>query len=228
MNATQSGFWRIPHTLDQNGVEQLTSALEHYQANPDRYSEPLHFQYEPGGKRVRKMRELHKLDFETWSILWRSEQVQGFLHRHVDEPLTLVFCAAFLKPAAIGSRTPFHQDQALWERWLPGAFSCWFALDDADPDNGCLNFCAGSHLGGVLAHKAPPDTDHPEVLPEILERFSKEPAPLRAGSAVAWDRLTVHGSEINTSGRPRRGVVIVFAPLRLVDPQTPCVYRPAS
>jgi len=222
------GYWLIPSAIDRSELADLTAALDRYEAAPERYADPLQFQYEPDGRRVRKMRELHLLDGETWSVLWRNGAVQHFLSRHVDEPLTLVFCAAFLKPGAIGTRTPFHQDQALWERWMPQAFSCWFALDNADVDNGCLTFCPGSHLRGVLEHAPPPDTDHPEVVPEVLEQFEREVVPLTAGSAVAWDRLTVHGSGVNTSRRPRRGVVIVFAPTRLFDQPRTTVFAPTG
>lgn len=221
-----TAFWPITDAIGPDDIAGLTAALAHYEANPDRFAEPLQFQYEPGGGRVRKMRELHKVDRDTWSVLWDCARVQDFLRERADEPLTVVFCAAFLKPEGIGTRTPFHQDQALWERWMPGAFSCWFALDDAGVDNGCLSFCPGSHLHGLLEHAPPADTDHPEVVPEALAQFSQDPVPLPAGSAVAWDRFTVHGSPSNTSGSPRRGVVAVFAPTHLFDPAPPVAYAP--
>lgn len=135
--------------------------------------------------------------------------------------MAVTFCAAFLKPSEVGSRVPFHQDQALWAKDLPGAFSCWTALDRADEDNGCLVLSPGSHQQGVLPHEEPPGGGHPEVRGDVLATLPRRAFPLDPGAAVAWDRLVVHGSAENRSARPRRAVVTVFAPRRLVGKDFP-------
>ena len=221
------GLWPVGRVLDDAGVEGLVAALERYAADASLWEAPLEFQYEPHGGGVRKMRCLAVADPDTWSRLWRNEPTQALLAARCTEPFGVVFSAAFLKPPG-GSRTPFHQDQALWSRPLPGAFSCWTALDGADDQNGCLQLCPGSHRLGALAHVTPPDTSHPEVAPEALAGLRRRHVPLPPGHAVAWDRFTVHGSGANTSGRPRRGVVVVVAPMRLLDPTVPVAYDPDS
>jgi ectoine hydroxylase-related dioxygenase (phytanoyl-CoA dioxygenase family) len=53
--------------------------------------------------------------------------------------------------------------------------------------------------------------------------------PLATGDAVGWHRYTVHGSGENRSSRSRKGVVVVFAPARLLDPmQDPIVWHPSA
>lgn len=163
---------------------------------------------------------------EPWSLLWLNSPVQAFLSENFDQELRVAFCAAFLKPAEIGTRTPYHQDQALWSRQLPGAVSCWVALDRADEENGCLIFCPGSQHGGEVAHEEPPGGGHPEVVSRVLDSSPKEPVPLDPGSGVIWDRYTVHGSAENHSKRPRRAVVTVFAPSSLLPEEDPLVWSP--
>lgn len=222
------GFWRVRNVLTPAEVDLLRQRLAHYEENPEQYATPLEFEYEPGAEAVRKMRRLPWVDLEPWSRLWENDSVQELLRgRFGAERVGVAYCAAFLKPAAIGTRTPFHQDQALWTRTLPGAISCWTALDRADERNGCLIMCAGSHVNGVLQHDEPPGGGHPEVTRSILETLPKEPVPLEPGEAVAWDRLVVHGSAENASSRPRRGVVTVYAPARLLAEDDPVARAPA-
>lgn len=221
------GWLWLNGVLDEESIAVLTDRLRHYEEHPQKYREALEFQQEGDDGPVRKMRQLHLVETDVWSVLWTNDAVQGLLEKHADEPMAVVFCAAFLKPSEVGSRVPFHQDQALWSRELPGAFSCWVALDDADEDNGCLVLSEGSHLKGVLPHEEPAGGGHPEVQADILADLPKEPSPLAPGDAVVWDRLVVHGSPENRSARSRRGVVAVYAPQRLRDEGFP-VAGPAS
>jgi len=66
--------------------------------------------------------------------------------------LRLLFLSCFAKPARHGTATPWHQDQGLWGFWMPNALSCWLAIDECTPENGCLEFIPGSHLEGMAEH----------------------------------------------------------------------------
>ena len=50
--------------------------------------------------------------------------------------------------------TPWHQDESYWLD-LPDkrALSFWFPMEDANIDNGCMWFVAGSHKEGLRAHR---------------------------------------------------------------------------
>jgi hypothetical protein len=63
------------------------------------------------------------------------------------DDLRLMFLSCFAKPAGHGTETPWHQDQGLWSIWNPAATSCWVAIDECTPENGCLRFLRGSHRG---------------------------------------------------------------------------------
>jgi hypothetical protein len=225
-SALPGGWSKLSNVLDESKIVALSERLDHYEDHPERFEDALQFEREDGGQ-VRKMRQLHLIETDFWSALWSNAEVQQFLSKHAQEPMAVAFCAAFLKPSGLGSRVPFHQDQALWSKDLPGAFSCWVALDHADEDNGCLILGRDSHRAGVLPHEEPPGGGHPEVSADVLRRQHLEPVPLETGQAAVWDRLVVHGSRQNTSQRPRRGVVTVYAPQRLLGPEAPFAGPPA-
>jgi hypothetical protein len=227
MERPTTGIWQLRSVVGPRQRDQLLDRLEYYEEHAERYAEDLEFEREDGDGRVRKMRRLPWVDPDPWAALWRNDAVQHWLGELFDEPVGVAYCAAFLKPQAIGSRTPYHQDQALWRRTLEGAVSCWVALDDADETNGCLVFSPGSQARGELPHEEPPGGGHPEVAETVLDGLPREAYPLRAGDAVAWDRYVVHGSEENRSDRPRRAVVAVYAPAAALAEGDPRAWEPA-
>lgn len=75
------------------------------------------------------------------------------------------------------------------------------ALVDMHPDNGCLQIVPGSNNSGVLDWENAGDgDDHRKVRDNFEEVF---PLRMRAGDAVAFTRLTVHGSGPNSTKDPR-------------------------
>jgi ectoine hydroxylase-related dioxygenase (phytanoyl-CoA dioxygenase family) len=77
------------------------------------------------------------------------------------------------------------------------------ALDDIGEDNGPLLFIPGArdHLG------LPPDG----TLPPWLDPATAVPATMRAGSVLLFGPYSVHGSQPNTSTRPRRTFINGYA-----------------
>lgn len=122
-----------------------------------------------------------------------------------DSSLYMPFTA--VKSGGGGGRFAFHQDNQ-YTRFVDGlgGINLWFALCDMTPENGCLQMCPRSHLRGTL------DAD---VEADGHRRTKIEPQdflPLRmhAGDAVAFTRLTVHGSGENLTNRPRVAYAVQF------------------
>lgn len=223
------GYEVLENALSIETVDALLNRLDYYESNPELFERELEFQYDTknGEKKVKKMRGLHLVDPEYWSPLWKNDRIQAFLKNNFKEEIKVAFCAAFMKPKGIGTRIPYHQDQALWAKEYPNAVSCWYALDEATSENGCLIFSEGSHLEGLLTHEQAPDLDHLEVKKEILDKYPRKEIPLKPGNAVVWDRFLIHGSNVNQSSKPRRGVVVVFAPGHLLSSKHPIAWTPS-
>lgn len=95
----------------------------------------------------------------------------------------------------------FHQDNNYTQhRPALGSLNIWVALTDMSVENGCLRMQAGSHTKGVLAWADAGDGVHRKL---AIEPEDVTPLCMKAGDAVAFTRLTVHGSGPNLSDQPR-------------------------
>jgi hypothetical protein len=171
----------------------------------------LQAQYDAPGV-PRKLRRIFWADPSFWASWIHRSGLRDAVLTLVGSSPALVFHAAFLKPAGVGGRVGFHQDQALWEATLPGAYSFWMPLEAADSANGGIVVCPGSHREGLVPHV--PDADHPWHDVVDLKTAGIVPVPVASepGDVVVWDRFLVHGSDANRSERSRRAMVLVFVP----------------
>ncbi|NJB85618.1 ectoine hydroxylase-related dioxygenase (phytanoyl-CoA dioxygenase family) [Lewinella marina] len=123
----------------------------------------------------------------------------------------------FCKPARHGGVVAWHQDYSYWTRTGPiQHLTCWTALDDATPENGCLQYVPGSHRWKLL-DKTTLANDmeglYAQLDAEQRRAFDQRVAvELPAGYATFHHPLLVHGSYHNRSERARRAFVLnVFA-----------------
>lgn len=107
-----------------------------------------------------------------------------------------------------GGRFHFHQDNQYTTFEGPG-INFWFALVDVAPENGALQIVPRSHLEGTT-FEGVPSGDGDEYLKIDWEPEYFLPLRLRAGDAVAFNRLTIHGSCANTTDRPRVAYGVQF------------------
>lgn len=120
--------------------------------------------------------------------------------------------------------SPWHQDWAYWQG--SHKISIWIPLADATPENGCLMLVPGSHRQ-VFEHDQIKDAGTKGGFGNRLDLVSlglpHEPVtvPLKAGSAVLFHDLTLHASLPNTSGEPRRAVIVTYRNLAEEDLEYP-------
>jgi len=112
-----------------------------------------------------------------------------------------------VKTGGGGGRFAFHQDNQ-YTRFVDGmlGINIWIALVPMTPENGCLQICPRSHLRGTLDADAESD-GHRKVKIEPQDFL---PLRMRPGDAVAFTRLTVHGSGQNDTNHPRVGYGVQF------------------
>ncbi len=122
----------------------------------------------------------------------------------------------FAKPAGNGKRTPWHQDGEYWPIRPLATCTVWIAVDAATPENGCLRVMKGSHKDRRLRRhrtvKASDVTLTQELQPDEYDESQAVDLELAAGQVSLHDVFLLHGSEANTSDRPRRGMTLRFMP----------------
>jgi non-heme Fe2+,alpha-ketoglutarate-dependent halogenase len=120
----------------------------------------------------------------------------------------------FCKMPGDGKAVAWHQDASYWPLSPSKAATVWLAIDDADVENACMNFIAGSHHHGHMTFRPSTPDDH-NVLNQTIENpeqyGEKVHDCLRAGEASIHSDLLLHGSEANTSNRRRCGLTLRYA-----------------
>ncbi|MGH6697281.1 phytanoyl-CoA dioxygenase family protein [Sphingopyxis sp.] len=116
----------------------------------------------------------------------------------------------FIKPPEKGSPFPMHQDFPYFPHRDHSMIAVILHFDDAPEEKGCLCVYPGSHKLGPLPSEG---TDHHVS----TERYPIEGAtalPAKAGDALFFHYLTIHGSGVNRSNEPRTTLLI-----QLRDPE---------
>lgn len=128
------------------------------------------------------------------------------------QDLRRIYLFSFCNPPQLGDGAPWHQDQGLWSQWMPGSVTCWVALSEVTPENGCLRFVPGSHEDGVVPH-VPAEESHPHLPDSVIDEDAVEYAVMEPGDAVLFDPLVYHRSSPNeTTDQRRLSSAAVYTP----------------
>jgi ectoine hydroxylase-related dioxygenase (phytanoyl-CoA dioxygenase family) len=119
---------------------------------------------------------------------------------------------AILKPALYGAPTPWHQDEAYWgSDFEYNALSVWMPLQEADLENGCMQFIPGSHLWEVQPHHCIDNDPRIHGLEiDTVDSSRAEACPLPPGGATFHLSRTLHYTAPNRSAQPRRAYILTF------------------
>ncbi len=119
----------------------------------------------------------------------------------------------FCKMPGDGKRVGWHQDASYWPLTPSKAVTCWLAIDDADTQNACMRFLAGSHHHGHLTWRKSTPEEH-NTLDQSVEDAEQYGTPvnnvLHAGECSLHTDLLLHGSEANESNRRRCGLTLRY------------------
>jgi non-heme Fe2+,alpha-ketoglutarate-dependent halogenase len=107
----------------------------------------------------------------------------------------------------------WHQDASFWPLTPSKTVTVWLAIDDADRENACMKFIAGSHHLGHLTYRLSEDDDN-SVLNQTVENPEQYGEviydELKAGEISLHSDLLLHGSEANRSERRRCGLTLRY------------------
>lgn len=120
----------------------------------------------------------------------------------------------FCKMPGDGRQVAWHQDASYWPLTPSKAVTCWLAIDDADVENACMRFVAGSHHFGAMTFR-PSDPKEHNVLNQTIDNVEQYghfvDDILKAGEVSFHSDLLLHGSEANQSRRRRCGLTLRYA-----------------
>lgn len=101
----------------------------------------------------------------------------------------------------------WHQDNGYTYVDPQAYLTCWIAITDATPDNGCVTVVPRVHRDGTLAHNSTP------IGEECWGDWSVAvEVPVRAGSVVVFSSLTPHATKLNRTEMVRKAYIVQYIP----------------
>ena len=101
----------------------------------------------------------------------------------------------------------WHQDNGYTYVDPQAYLTCWIAITDATPENGCIAVMPGAHRQGTLAH------EHTAVGEECWGDWARAvEVPVTAGSVVVFSSLTPHATKRNRTDAVRKAYIVQYAP----------------
>jgi len=173
---------------------------------------------------------MHDLDpvFEAFS---RTPKMAALVASLGFKKPLLVQSMYIFKPSGIGGEVVCHQDSTYIYIEPETCIGFWFAIDDADLDNGCMQFLPGAHKGplrrlnhrradGKLVTDVIDDTPFPEHL--------AAPACASRGDLVVFHGRSPHMSAPNRSSRSRHAYTLHIVDEEARWPAENWLQRPAD
>lgn len=222
------GYLVIPDLVSREQLKELRDMVDRVMDGklvPERngVQGDFHLQLEPAIKddpaiprkdKIRVAFHLCHCHSFFWDHVTRPE-ILDVVESLIGPRILLYTDQMFAKPAHHGSEVPFHQDSAYWTNVYPhNMISCWFALDDATVENGCVRMIPGSHKR-LLPHREYEGNQQYGIPAEEVDVNAEVPVEIKAGGALFHHSLTVHRSFPNRSDKSRRGLVSIYMPADL-------------
>jgi ectoine hydroxylase-related dioxygenase (phytanoyl-CoA dioxygenase family) len=220
----EEGYLIIENLLSSQEIEKCQNEIERLHLQCKEFltqNDPRknHFQMEPFREKpncddglpiLRKIEGTRDLS-ATFDQLAKHPSLVKTVQTLIGENLLLFRSTLMLKPAFHGSAHGLHQDSAYWPMEPPKLVTVSIAINDATTENGCFKIIPRSHKsglrewGGIARRHDDPITDRNDVDPT-----DQVEVPLKAGSALLFHSLMVHGSGANLSSKPRNTALYAY------------------
>lgn len=168
-------------------------------------------QVEHPGDGIRKIDGLVQED-DLFRQLGLHENIVSIIEQILGPDIKMFRNSLLLKPPKVGSQKGWHQDSPYWPIEPMDLCSCWFPLDDATLENGCMWAIPGGHTQGPLPHVHV--TDDYVIDESAYDDALGVAIPLRAGSGLFFHSLLPHYTAPNRSDKWRRAMVLSYMSAR--------------
>jgi phytanoyl-CoA hydroxylase len=213
----RDGYIVVEDLVPPQEVEALRNRLREY-THGGRSREKIVVQMEPRiqrgelkvdhpGDGIRKIDGLVQGD-DLFQALGLNENIVGIIEQILGPDIKMFRNSLLLKPPEVGSQKGWHQDSPYWPIEPMDLCSCWFPLDDATVENGCMTVLPGWHKRGPLPHIHV--TDDYVIEPKYIDESQAVLCPMRAGSGLFFHSLLPHYTAPNRSQRWRRAIALSY------------------
>ena len=213
----QDGYAVVEDLVSPEQVEALRARLHSY-THQGRVLGSISVQLEPRVQRgelkvdhpgdgIRKLTGLVEGD-ERFGELALNENIVSITEQLLGPDIKMFRNALLMKSPEVGSAKGWHQDSPYWPIEPMELCSCWFTLDDATAENGCLVVLPGWQKKGPLPHVSV--TDDYVIDEQYCESSAGVHAPVKAGGGVFFHSLMPHYTAPNRSQNWRRAIALSY------------------
>ena len=213
-----NGYFVVEDLVAPDAVERLRQRVRQYTHDGRHAPDPIALQTEPRvtrgelkvdhpGDGIRKINQLVEGD-DLFNQLGKNANIVSILEQILGPDIKMFRNATLMKPPGVGSPKGMHQDSPYWTIEPMALCSCWFALDDATSENGCMAVLPGWHKKGPLPHVRV--TDDYVVDPDHYDMNDTVLAPVKAGGGLFFHSLLPHYTGPNQSQAWRRAIALSY------------------
>ena len=236
----RDGYLEFGRVIDDQTVEQLRSALdntiqeeltrEDYSGLPPEFAFGHDRRGEDGSRPVRAIHQfvnMWKVSPEFAQVM-HNPLITGAIRELMEtQDIRLWHDQVISKPPGDNGHFACHHDFYFWPLDRPSMITCWLALDEATPENGCMHVVPGSHrdpryqpitaelTGDLHLSPAPLGPGEPGSLYNDIRTWMPEktkPVVLKAGECMFHHCLNWHLTPHNSTNNQRRAFVTIFMP----------------
>lgn len=197
-----NGYLLVPSLLDSGEAEALRTEM-HAIAAREGHSDATWASVRGGGTAITHCHDVHFRSALVTRLL-SDRRLTSIAQDLIGPNVQLHHNKMFIKPPEKGSPFPMHQDYPYFPHRDHSMIAVILHLDDAPEEKGCLCVYPGTHKLGPIPSMG---TDH-HVCTQTYPLEKATPVPAKAGDAVFFHYLTVHGSGQNRSNEPRTTLLI--------------------
>ena len=168
----------------------------------------------PANINITKLNNWHKASLSFYQIC-HTKEILDYVEDILGENFYLWGGQFFSKKPKDVSIVPWHQDAQYWPLSPSKSVTVWLAIYDTDKINGAMKIVSGSHKKGKFKHISNSDKNYilnQEVSSDQIEENNIVYMNLKAGEISLHTDALLHGSDANTSDRPRSGLAMRFSP----------------
>lgn len=137
----------------------------------------------------------------------RNPTLAGVCADLVGPDVRLYWEQAVYKQPNSAAPVLWHQDNGYTYVEPQAYLTCWIALTDATPDNGCVSVVPGVHREGTLVHRST------ELGEECWGDWDRAvDVPVEAGDVVLFSSLTPHATRRNHTDAVRKAYIVQYVP----------------
>ncbi len=210
-----NGFVSLPGFLDSEGVPALRSELDRYIRDvvPTITGNDVYYEDKDDPSTLKQLKEMNQYDAYFKQLFMDSpfRSLAAILLGEAVRPTNFQY---FNKPAGVGQPTPPHQDGYYFHITPNHAVTLWLALEDIEPEQGCVSYIQGSHRFGTRHHVRTQTLGFSQGIadfgvPNDIE--NQRSFPCKAGHLLAHHSLIIHRADGNTSAdRSRQAMGFVY------------------